>query len=73
VRRVVASFANWNGAVRVFHPELLRVLDMMNLRGEITAELTVSSCTIKGDVSDLGPLRAPQIFQIILSAATHQH
>ena len=45
----MASFANWNGAVRVLRPELLRVSDVMNLCGEVSAGLAVPSRAVEGD------------------------
>lgn len=57
----MTSFANWKGAIGVFLPELLWVLDVMDFGGKVPAELTVPVGAFQGNVPDLGPFRTLEI------------
>lgn len=70
--RVMTSFAYRKDAIGVLLPELFWVLDVMNFGCKVPTELTVAAGAIKGNISDLGPLRTLEIFKVLLPAATHR-
>lgn len=70
---VVTLFTDRDSAIWVFIAELLWVSNVMDFGGEVPAKLTVPACAFEGNIPNVGPFRAFEIFSVFLSSRGHRN
>lgn len=68
MRDIVTTITDWNQTVWVFLTELLRILCMVHLRGNVTTKLAKACCALECDMPVVPPFFRLQILQVFVAS-----